>query len=176
MSVASPRVVAAKLDDSSLDLPLSHDFLNRGTTVACFHIAPRRVHRGGGGSPLPMNPPPPPQKFQNLWHARPLRASKIPARPCFIACHVHSTFNVSICSLQSAQYRLHVARGGELLTALSRRGQGGSFRCETVSTASVRKGAIRGEELHRPLFSPCKTRSVECRATVFLVAWHTGKE
>ena len=25
-------------------------------------------------------------------------------------------------------------------------------------------------------FSPRKTRSVECRATVFLVAWHTGKE
>ena len=34
------------------------------------------------------------------------------------------------------------ARGGELLTALSRHGQGGSFRCKTVSTASVRKGAM----------------------------------
>ena len=41
---------------------------------------------------------------------------------------------------QSAQDR--VAREGELLTALSRRGQGGSFRCKTVSTASVLKGAM----------------------------------
>ena len=32
--------------------------------------------------------------------------------------------------------------GGELLTTLSGRGQGGSFRCKTVSTASVRKGAM----------------------------------
>ena len=31
---------------------------------------------------------------------------------------------------------------GELLTALSGRGQCGSFRCKTVSTASVRKGAM----------------------------------
>ena len=42
---------------------------------------------------------------------------------------------------QSAQDS--VARGGELLTALSRRGQGGSFRCKTVSTASVLKGPTR---------------------------------
>ena len=33
-----------------------------------------------------------------------------------------------------AQDRVRPARGGELRTALSRRGQGGSFRCKTVST------------------------------------------
>ena len=59
-----------------------------------------------------------------------------------VSSHAHATFiQLSrIWLLQSAQDR--VARGGELLTALSRRGQGGSFRCKTVSTASVRKGAM----------------------------------
>ena len=43
---------------------------------------------------------------------------------------------------------------GELLTALSRRGQCGSFRCKTVSTASVRKGAMtRGRASTATLFS-----------------------
>ena len=37
---------------------------------------------------------------------------------------------------------VRVARGGELLTALSRCGQGRSFRCKMVRTASVRLGAM----------------------------------
>ena len=38
--------------------------------------------------------------------------------------------------------RKTVQLGEARLAALSRRGQGGSFRCKTVSTASVRKGAM----------------------------------
>ena len=56
------------------------------------------------------------------------------------ACDVHSTFKDLIvaerarpCSSCSG------IRGGELLSG---RGQGGSFRCKTVSSASVRKGAM----------------------------------
>ena len=44
--------------------------------------------------------------------------------------------------MQSAQDRVASSGPGELLTALSRRAQCGSFRCKTVSTASVRKGAM----------------------------------
>ena len=80
--------------------------------------------------------------------------------------------------MQSAQDRVASSGPGELLTdrAVYRRGPCGSFRCKTVSTASVRKGAMTRRRASRPLFPPCKTRSVEYRATVFLVALHTGKE
>ena len=71
---------------------------------------------------------------------------------------------------------LRVARGGELLTTLSRRGRIRSFRCKTVSTASVRKGAMTRRRASTATLFSQQTRSVECRATVFLVAWHTGKE
>ena len=99
--------------------------------------------------------------FQNQRHAHSqLRGASTfswsitaESRPCFIACacDVHSTFKDLIIA-QSAQDR--VARGGELLTALSRRGQGGSFQCKTVSTASVRKGAMTKRRASMPtLFS-----------------------
>ena len=97
------------------------------------------------------------------------------SRPCFIACafDVHATFTHLIVAERA---RPCSSGPGELLTALSWRGQCGSFRCKTVSTASVRKGAMTRRRALQPLFSPCKTRSVEYRDTVFLVALHTGKE
>ena len=63
------------------------------------------------------------------------------SRPCFIACacDVHDTFKHLIVA-ESA--RPCTSGPGELLTALSRRGQCGSCRGKTVSTASVRKGAM----------------------------------
>ena len=114
----------------------------------------RRVHRGG--SPLPMKPP---RSFKFRFKINGMRADCVRAvvrarfrdrsRMCFIACacDVHSTFKDLIvaerASLQACARPLRVARGGELLlTTLSRRGQGGSFWCKTVSTASVRKGAM----------------------------------
>ena len=62
-----------------------------------------------------------------------------------VSSHAHATFiQLSrIWLLQSAQDRVRVAREASYwLTALSRRGQGGSFRCKMVSTASVRRGAM----------------------------------
>ena len=62
------------------------------------------------------------------------------SRPCLIACayDVHSTFKDLIVAERARPCSSEFE--GELLTALSRRGQGGSFRCKTVSTASFRKG------------------------------------
>ena len=101
--------------------------------------------RTQGGSPLPMNPP---RSFKFRFKINGMRAHCVRARfrdrsrACFIACacNVHSTFKDLIVAERARPLR--VARGGELLTTLSRRGQGGSFRCKTVSTASVRKGAM----------------------------------
>ena len=78
---------------------------------------------GGGGSPLPMNPP---RSFKfrfNMFKINGMRAHCVRARfhdrprPCFIACacDVHSTFKDLIVAAQSAQDRVRVARGGELL-------------------------------------------------------------
>ena len=107
------------------------------------HTQAVRQVRTHGGSPLPNEPP---GKFQGF-------VSKSTAPACehiFVIDHgrvfrrrkrMQHSFNFQgKGSLQSAQDR--VARGGELLTALSRRGQGGSFRCKTVSTDSVQKGAM----------------------------------
>ena len=44
--------------------------------------------------------------------------------------------------MQSAQDRVACSRPASYWTALSGRGPCGSFRCKTVSTASVRKGAM----------------------------------
>ena len=111
---------------------------------SCFH---RRVHRGG--SPLPMNPP---RSFKFRFKINGMRAHCVRARfrdrsrACFHRMricdvhYVHSTFKDLI--VEEGARPLRVARGGELLTTLSGRGQGGSFRCKTVSTASVRKGAM----------------------------------
>ena len=74
------------------------------------------------------------------------------SRPCFIACafDVHATFKHLIVAERA---RPCSSGPGELLTALSRRGQCGSFRCKTVST-SVRKGAMtRRRALTATLFS-----------------------
>ena len=109
----------------------------------------RRVHKGGGGSPLQMNPP---RSFKFRFkingicrmraHCEHVFAAIDPAaRPCFIACacDIHSTFKHLIVAKRA---RPCSSGPGQLLTALSRRGKCGSFRCKTVSTASVRKGAM----------------------------------
>ena len=88
----------------------------------------------------------PPRSFKFRFKINGMRAHCVRARfrdrsrPCFIAC----AFNFQGSDRCRAR-KIRVTRGGELLTALSRRlahGQGGSFRCKTVSTASVRKGAM----------------------------------
>ena len=100
------------------------------------------------------------------------------SRACFIACacDVHSTFKDLIVAERARPLR--VARGGELLTWLRCLGaaRADHFGAKRWAQLLFEKAPWRGEELQRPLFSPSKTRSVECRATVFLVAWHTGKE
>ena len=95
----------------------------------------------GGVSPLPMNP-----LEVSSFVSKPTACALTACEHVFAidhgrvssACDVYSTFK----DLIIAERARRVARGGEFLTALSRRGQGGSFRCKTVSTASVRKGAM----------------------------------
>ena len=64
------------------------------------------------------------------------------SRASFIACSFNFQGSDRCRARMTVSRALRVAREGELLTTLSRRGQGGSFRCKTVSTASVRKGAM----------------------------------
>ena len=106
---------------------------------------PRRVHRGG--SPLPMNPP---RSFKFRFKINGMRAhcastfSRLITRACFIACACDVHSKDLIVAAQSAQDRYVCSSGRRVIdyNTLSRRGQGGSFRCKTVSTASVRKGAM----------------------------------
>ena len=116
------------------------------TTTATKCVC-RRVHRGG--SPLPMNPP---RSFKfrfNMFKINGMRAHCVRARfrdrsrPCFIACacDVHSTFKDLIVA-ERAKPCTCTCSPERRVAALSRRGQGGSFRCKMVSTASVRKGAM----------------------------------
>ena len=98
-------------------------------------------------APLPMSPP---RSFKFRFKINGtcrMRAQCVRARfrdrsrTCFIACafDVHATFK----HLIVAECARPCSSGpGELLAALSRRGQCGSFWCKTVSTASVRKGAM----------------------------------
>ena len=113
-----------------------------------------------------------------------LRASTFSRSIGRVSSHAHACMHATfiqlsrIWSLQSAQDRVALARGsGEASYWLSGRGQGGSFRCKTVSTASVREGAMMRRRASTATLasSPSKTRSVECRATD-LVAWRAGPE
>ena len=144
----------------------------------------RRVHRGG--SPLPMNPP---RSFKFRFKINGMRAHCVRARfrdwsrACFIACACDEIMRRSFNFQGSDRCRARktvacVARGGELLTIIRCPGaaRADHFGAKRWAQLLFEKVPWRGEELQRPLFSPSKTRSIECRATVFLVAWHTGKE
>ena len=98
-----------------------------------------------------MNPP---RSFKFRFKINGMRAHCVRARfrdwsrACFIACacDVHSTSKDLIVAERGRPLvsRRYVCSSGRRVTeyTLSRRGQGGSFRCKTVSTASVRKGAM----------------------------------
>ena len=122
-------------------------------TLALFvdvltYTSSRRVHRGG--SPLPMNPPIARSfKFQNQRHARSLRASTFSRLITGVFHHMRMRRSFNFQGSDRCRARKTVtcvARGGGVTDyyTLSRRGQGGSFRCKTVSTASasVRKGPM----------------------------------
>ena len=76
-------------------------------------------------------------------HARSLRAStfsrSIPAVFHRMRIRRSCNFQASVVAERARPCR---SGPGELLTAQSRRGECGSFRCKTVSTASVRKGTM----------------------------------
>ena len=129
---------------------------------------------GGGGFTVANEPPWKFQvSFQNQRHARSLGASTFSRSitAVFHASHTHAcarSFNFQGSDRCIARKTVLL---GEAASALSRCGQGGSFRCKTVSTASVRKGAMTRRRASTATLSPSKTRSVECRATVF---WSLG--
>ena len=99
--------------------------------------------------------------------------------PCFIArAWRHVTF------IQLSGIRIVAERGrarpcssgpwpwpGELLTALSRRGQCGSFRCKMVRTASVRKGAMTRRRANGHSFLPAKRGASSAERPFF---WSLG--
>ena len=122
----------------------------------------RRVHRGG--SPLPMNPP---RSFKFRFKisgicrmgAHCVRARfRDRSRPCFIACacDVHATFKHLIVAERA---RPCSSGPGELLTALSRRGQCGSFKFRFKISGICRMGAhcvrARFRDRSRPCFIAC---------------------
>ena len=97
---------------------------------------------------------------------------------CFIACacDIHSTFKDLIVAERA---RPCTCSSGRRVTDWLRclgAVRADHFGAKWWAQLLFEEALWRGEELQRPLFSPSKTRSVECRATVFLVAWHTGKE
>ena len=103
-------------------VPVSRHSLAQGASGLANVQAGAYTGGGGGGSPLPMNPS---RSFKfrfNMFKIICMRAHCVRARfrdrsrPCFIACacDIHSTFKDLI--VASAQDRVRVARGGELLT------------------------------------------------------------
>ena len=96
-----------------------------------------------------------------------------------VSSHAHATFiQLSrIWSLQSAKASSTVKLGeASYWLRCPGAARADHFGAKRWAQLLFEKAPWRGEELQRPLFSPSKTRSVECRATLFVVAWHTGKE